>query len=122
MQPTPFRHINALLHDLLAEIRGVLGERLVGLYLYGSLISGDYLEGVSDVDLLAATAGNIDGADLAALIQMHARFVDDRPAWDDRIEVAYLSVAALQTFKSQTGQIAIISPGEPLHVGKAGLD
>lgn len=90
MQPTSFKHINALLRDLLAEIRGVLGEQLIGLYLYGSLVTGDYLEGVSDVDLLAATAGNIDGAELAALIQMHARFVDDRPAWDDRIEVAYL--------------------------------
>jgi predicted nucleotidyltransferase len=122
MQPTPYPHVNDLLDELLSRIRGVLGDRLVGLYLYGSLVTGDFDDDVSDIDLLAATARDVDAEDLEALKKMHHAFVRDHEGWDDRIEVAYLSVAALRTFKTRTSPIAIISPGEPLHLTQAGRD
>lgn len=122
MQPTPYPQVNALLDDLRFQIAAVLTDRFAGLYLYGSVVSGDYFENVSDIDLLAATSADIDDHDLAALVDMHARIVRDRPAWDDRIEIAYLSTMALQTFKSRTSRMGIISPGEPLHVTEAGHD
>ncbi len=40
--PTPYPDVNAVLHRLLAEVQAVLGERFVGLYLYGSLAGGDF--------------------------------------------------------------------------------
>src|SRR2546428_449994 len=49
-------------------------------------------------------------------------FANTHKEWDDRIEVAYLSVAALQTVKSQTSKVAIISPGEPFHVKETRKD
>lgn len=122
MQSTPYPQMNDLLDDLLAGMRGVLGERLIGVYLYGSLVAGGFDDALSDVDLLAVTAGDIDVGELDALRVMHDRFVRDRPRWDDRIEVAYLSVAALRTFKERTSRIGIISPGEPLHFKEAGRD
>lgn len=39
---TPYPDINAVLHTLLTSTGEVLGERFVGLYLYGSLASGGF--------------------------------------------------------------------------------
>jgi hypothetical protein len=82
------------------------------------------LPGVSDLDLLAATDGDLTFDDLDHLMAMHASFVERHPEWRDRIEVAYLSTEALASFKERRSQIAVISPGEPLHFrdDEAGAD
>ena len=44
-------------------------------------------------------------------------FATDHPKWRDRVEVGYVGRAVLQTFAAEaTGTIAVISPGEPLHI------
>jgi predicted nucleotidyltransferase len=116
MQPTPYAHINAMLDELLNGMQIALGEKLVGLYLYGSLASGDFDDTVSDIDLLAATAEPLNEADFAALDRMHQDFVREHPERADRVEIAYLSLRALQTFKTELNPIGIMSPGEPFHI------
>ena len=122
MQATSYPDINIVLDILLARIQSILGIKLVGLYLYGSLVSGDFDTESSDIDLLAATSSDIDEEDFDNLQKMHNDFANTHKEWDDRIEVAYLSVAALQTVKSQTSKVAIISPGEPFHVKETRKD
>ncbi|MGH2484797.1 MAG: aminoglycoside adenylyltransferase domain-containing protein [Ktedonobacterales bacterium] len=119
---TPHPAVNAVLDELHARIQAILGNRLTGLYLYGSLVTGDFDPAVSDLDLLAATDGDLRADDFARLERMHAEFARERPEWDDRIEVAYLAVTALQSFRKRRTQIAVISPGEPFHFQDAGLD
>ena len=65
---------------------------------------------------------DLDEREFAELQQMHNDVVAERPRWNDRIEIAYLSIGALQTFRTQASQIAIISPGEPFHLKQAGND
>ena len=122
MHPTPFEDINALLEQLVSGIHKILGDRLVGVYLYGSLVTGDFDRGSSDIDLLAATSADIDEREFNALLAMHHDFADTHKQWDGRIEVAYFSVTGLKTFKSRRSQIAIISPGESFHIKDAGSD
>jgi predicted nucleotidyltransferase len=119
---TPYPDIDKLLNDLLHQIRPILDEKLVGLYLYGSLVSGDFDRGVSDFDLLAATKTDIDSDEFERLDELHLDFVNNHPEWDNRIEIAYLSVAGLKTFKTKVSRIAVISPGEPFHFKKAGKE
>lgn len=121
-EPTPYAAINTLLEQLLAGIQTILGNKLVGLYLYGSLVTGDFDAASSDIDLLAATSSDVDEREFEMLQNMHHDFADKNKEWDGRIEVAYLSVTALQTFKSHSSKIAIISPGEPFHIKEAGID
>jgi Domain of unknown function (DUF4111) len=45
-----------------------------------------------------------------------------QPQWQNRLEIAYLSLEALRTFKTKSSQIAITSPGEPFHFKEAGKD
>jgi len=106
-------------HD---DIRATLDGELAGLYLYGSIVSGDFIPGTSDLDLLAVTQRDLTTADLELLEAMHAAIVRDHPEWEDRIEVAYLSADGLRTFKERRSPLAIISPGEPLHLIDAGSD
>ena len=122
MQETPYADINNLLASLLSRIRHILQAKLVGLYLYGSLTTGDFEPDSSDIDLLAATSSDVSDAEFDALRAMHLGFAQDNPVWDDRIDVQYLSVTALRTFRTQRSPIAIISTGEPFHMTEAGKE
>ena len=95
---------------------------MVGIYLYGSLISGDFDITVSDIDLVVVLQSALDQRQFRQLQQMHSRVVDDQPQWRDRLELAYISRRALQTFRRATSTIGIISPGEPFHLVEAGDD
>ena len=119
---TPYPEIDKLLSHLLSQIQQILGEKLVALYLYGSLVTGDFDREISDIDLLAAIASEIEPQEFEQLQQMHLEVIAKNPEWNDRLEIAYLSVAALKTFRTQVSQIAVISPGEPFHFKEAGKD
>jgi Aminoglycoside adenylyltransferase, C-terminal domain len=105
-----------VLDDLVEQIQSALGDSLVGIYLYGSAITGGFDEGVSDLDLVAITAPEVDRLDLTGLERMHAAFVAAHPLWTDRIEVAYIGRDTLASFRTSTGRLAVISPGEPFHL------
>lgn len=113
--PTPYADINQLLELLLSGMQKILGAKLIGLYLYGSLVIGDFDPNISDIDLVAALSSDIDDKEFGTLQKMHDDFANGHKQWDDRIEVCYISVAALRTVKSQTSIVANISPGEPFH-------
>lgn len=119
--PTPYADVNQLLDVLRAEMQAVLGESLIGLYLYGSLVWGDFDPVVSDIDLLAAMSVAIDSETALALQALHGSIARRFPTWDDRIEVQYASLEGLRTFKTQASTMANISPGEPFHLIQADI-
>jgi predicted nucleotidyltransferase len=69
--PTPNVDINQLLELLLSSMQKILGEKLVGLYLYGSLVIGDFDPTISDIDLVAALASDPDDKEFEALQKWH---------------------------------------------------
>jgi hypothetical protein len=115
MPITGYPDVNDLLDDLLARLQTVLGQRLVGVYLYGSLVWGDFDPRSSDIDLVVATSPAIDDQIFGGLDQIQREIVGKYPHWAGRIEIAYVSTDALQTFKRRPSTIAVISPGEPFH-------
>jgi aminoglycoside adenylyltransferase-like protein len=120
--PTPYADINQLLELLLSGIQKILGAKLVGLYLNGSLVIGDFDPNISDIDLIAALSSDINDEEFGALQKMHDDFAKKHKEWDDRIEVCYISVAALNAVRSRTSQIANISPGEPFHRRESSIE
>ena len=103
-------------------IAGVAGPLLVGLYLFGSLATGDFEEGVSDIDLIAVLSDPPNDELVARLDQMHADLAAAFNAWAGRIEVIYISAHGLANCRTDATTIAVISPGEPLHVVEASRD
>jgi hypothetical protein len=111
------------LEQLTLEIERRFGSELLGLYLFGSLAAGGFRPGKSDLDLIAILEADLDEERLEALKSLHDGFVAERPAWVERVEAAYVSRSVLQTLGGRPeGRIAVISPGEPLHLKDAGFD
>jgi hypothetical protein len=115
MQATLYSDINILLDILLSRMQAILGKKLVGLYLDGSLVIGDFDPYISDIDLVAALSADIDDREFEELHKMHTDFANEHKEWDDRIEVCYISLAALIAVRSRTSTIVKINPGEPFH-------
>jgi hypothetical protein len=78
-QPLP-DNIRSLLQDLATGLRSILGHRLVGLYLGGSLSLGDFCEASSDLDFLAITEGPLSPEDLLAVGIYHSELLKRHPA------------------------------------------
>jgi len=94
--------VNRMLAELLAGIRQALGDNLVGFYLRGSLVTGDFDPATSDLDLLAVTDPPVDAAELAALADLHARLAAFPNPFATETEIAYIDRASLRRY--QPGQ------------------
>ncbi len=95
-RPTPYPEVNAVLALLLEGVRAVLGEELIGLYLFGSLSGGDFDPGSSDIDFLVVTADVLPDGTLEGLREMHARIAASGLPWATRLEGVYWPRAALR--------------------------
>lgn len=104
----------AIIEELRRDIDSVLDSSVVGVYLFGSYVLGDFDEQLSDLDLLVTTRLAVTDDQLRALTEMHDQLVERHPDWDNRVEVVYLDVATLSTFRDG-GDVVRISPGEPIH-------
>jgi predicted nucleotidyltransferase len=123
MQFTPYPDINSFFNTLLLQLKAILGDRLIGVYLFGSLVWGDFEYESSDIDLLVVTSSNITYNEFDKLDVMQKDLAKTYShAKEGMIEIAYMSEDALQTFKTKRSQIAIIHPGEPFHIKDAGKD
>jgi predicted nucleotidyltransferase len=70
-KPTPYPEVNELLNLLLLNVKHILGDQFVGMYLYGSLASGDFDPDTSDIDFLVVTAETLPEEKIAELEAMH---------------------------------------------------
>ncbi|HEX7175789.1 MAG TPA: aminoglycoside adenylyltransferase domain-containing protein [Pyrinomonadaceae bacterium] len=96
--PTPYADVNAVLHALLAGARKILGDRFAGLYLYGSLASGDFDPELSDIDFLVVTEGEMPDELLPALEAMHAGLASADRKWATKLEGSYVPRHALRRY------------------------
>ena len=64
---TPYPDVDALLESLVPGLRRALGERLLGLYLFGSVVTGDYDAAVSDIDVLAVLDSSLSEPEIEPL-------------------------------------------------------
>jgi predicted nucleotidyltransferase len=96
--------VRALLDELQQGVRGALGSRLVGIYLFGSLAAGGF-DAHSDVDVLVAVDRAVDDATLDALDALHQRLAAGASHWRWQLEVSYVPVAALRRY----------TPGDDVH-------
>jgi Domain of unknown function (DUF4111)/Nucleotidyltransferase domain len=96
--PTPYAEVNAVLNLLQVSLRAILGADLVGLYLYGSLSSGDFDPSSSDIDFLVVTARELPADAIAAMRAMHARIAATGLPWATKLEGSYIPLTALRRY------------------------
>jgi predicted nucleotidyltransferase len=103
-------------------ILSIAGQSLIGLYLFGSLVDGDFDPRISDVDLIAVLEDTPNEELATQLRRVHEVLARAMPAWDDRIEVIYISKKGLANCRTGATTIGVISPGERFHLVRAGRD
>ena len=116
---TPYPDVNAALSWLLAEVRAILGDHFLGMYLDGSLASGDFDPQSSDIDFVVVTAGPFPAHLLPALADMHARFAAGDSPWARRLEGSYIPRDDLRAYdptRSPPAQFPRIEMGSALAV------
>jgi hypothetical protein len=104
VQATSYADVNAILEVLLSGVREILGKRFTGLYLYGSLASGDFDPQRSDIDFLVVTEGELPDAMLPSLATMHARIAASASPWARRLEGSYIPQSALRRYDPDYAQ------------------
>jgi len=99
-QPTPYPDVNAVMDLLLSGVRGILSDLFVGLYLQGSLASGDFDPLCSDIDFVVVTADQVPDEMLPALEAMHARIGISGLEMATKLDGDYIPKQALSGYDS----------------------
>jgi hypothetical protein len=108
--------VNTVLHALLEGAQSALGNHFVGLYLYGSLASGDFNPHSSDIDFVVVTDTHLPDELIHDLEALHVRLWSSGLKWAAKLEGAY---APLQTLRRHDPNAA---PCPTINEGKFYLD
>ena len=111
---TPYPEVAMLLEELLRSVRTVLGDHFVGMYLDGSLTSGDFDQD-SDIDFVVVTDIDISGSLFLALQAMHDRIATIDSWCAIQLEGSYISQPALRRYLRSERKYAATSFTRTIH-------
>lgn len=118
---TPYPKANEVLELLLTSVQRILGRRLVGFYLYGSLASGDFDPRTSDIDFLVVTTGRLPAEKVEALQRMHMHILSSGLQMAAKLEGCYLPRRAVRRFNPADPPYPSINEGQ-FYLGRQGSD
>ena len=95
--PTPYPDVNRMLKELLESVQAILGDHFIGMYLDGSLASGDFDQD-SDIDFIVVTNVEVTDGLFLALQAMHDRIATTDSCWAIQLEGSYISQQALRCY------------------------
>ncbi|MEP7291020.1 MAG: aminoglycoside adenylyltransferase domain-containing protein [Chloroflexota bacterium] len=119
-EPTSYPDVNRLLVLLLESVRGILGDKLVGFYLYGSLSLGDFDPDSSDVDFLFVTRESLSDEMLAMLREMHRELASSGLPYARKLEGSYIPLEALRRYDPENALHPTIGVDWDFGIGKHG--
>lgn len=96
VRPTPYPDVNEVLNILLRSVKEILGEQFIGMYLYGSLSSGDFNPETSDIDFLVVTKTILPEETITKLEEMHNQTWATSLERAGKLEGAYVPQAILR--------------------------
>lgn len=96
--PTPHSDVNEILACLLDDVKEILKEQFVGMYLFGSLANGGF-DKDSDIDVLIVTTDELAEGTFTSLYAMHERLAEIESPWAFQLEISYIPRNALRRYK-----------------------
>jgi predicted nucleotidyltransferase len=121
LTPTPYPDVNEVLDLLLTKVKEILRNEFVGMYLYGSLSSGDFNPKTSDVDFVVTTAGSLAENKIAQLKSMHEDLWSSRLERAERLEGAYVPKELIRQHAASGSPCPTINEGR-FYVARLGSD
>lgn len=99
----------AQLTDLAAQALAALGDRFVGMYLYGSLALGDFDPATSDLDFVVVTDDRLDVGAVHRLRALHESLWDAGGYWTQKLEGTYLPRAELARYREDMAPVPCVN-------------
>jgi hypothetical protein len=119
--PTAYPAINLILQRLLSEAQTVLGDTFYGMYLYGSLASGDFNPYTSDIDILIVTQGKLSKMMIFDLEALHLHLTASGLPWATKLEGAYMPFDMLPRYNPNDPPFPQFNEGR-FYVERQGVD
>ena len=94
--PTAHPDVNEVLNLLHANVKNILEDQFVGMYLYGSLSSGDFNPESSDIDFLFVTKDLLSEETISKLDVMHQQTWATSLKRAGKLEGAYVPQALIR--------------------------
>jgi hypothetical protein len=120
-QYTPHRDVNAILDILLKDIKEILDGQFIGMYLYGSLASGDFDPKSSDVDFVVITEGILPDEAISKLEGMQKQIWSSGLKWTAKLEGAYIPKDLIRRHDPNGRPCPTVNEGQ-FYVGHLGSD
>jgi hypothetical protein len=95
MQFMPYPDVNYVIETLADGLKEALGEKLIGLYLIGSLTYGDFDPGSSDIDFIAVLQSEVTPEERQGIREAHRQATAEEPVWETRTECSYITARML---------------------------
>jgi hypothetical protein len=122
IHPIPYPAVNAVLDELCSNVQAILGDQMIGIYLDGSLVMGDFNPQTSDIDFVVVTADELPSEILSELADMHARLAVGFLPWGNELEGSYIPLRALRRYEPENATHPNIQRGGRLNVEYHGSD
>jgi len=113
--PTPYPEVNVVLGELLPGLQAILRAQFVGMYLTGSLATGDF-DRNSDVDFVVVTEEEVGGELFSALDILHRRVAIIDSWCATQLDGGYIPRRALRRFDPSNAVHAHIDRGSGEHL------
>jgi hypothetical protein len=120
-QCTPYDDVNAILENLLNDVKEVLGEQFIGMYLYGSLASGDFDPKSSDIDFVVITKDILPDETISNLEIVHNRIWASGLKWATKLEGAYIPKDLIRRHDPNGYPCPTVNEGR-FYIGNLGRD
>ncbi len=117
------RHeIDVVLDLLLSKTKDIMGERFVGMYVFGSLASGDFNPESSDVDFVVVSDTDLTQETTAKLEAMSRDLVSNGSEWARRLEGSFLPLQAFRGSSPNHAMYPSISVGGSFGPDSKGIE
>lgn len=112
MHPTPYPEVNAIIRELLTGAQAILRDNFIGMYLHGSLASGDFNPATSDIDFVVVTAQELTAEIISALENLHNRLNTSNPEWAKKLEGTYIPQKEFRRYDPNDGPYPCTNEGK----------
>ncbi|HSX08634.1 MAG TPA: aminoglycoside adenylyltransferase domain-containing protein [Candidatus Saccharimonadales bacterium] len=89
---TPIKSVNDVLNDFAGKANALLGDNIIGIYLFGSLSYNDFNSKRSDIDLSVVVKIPLSQEEGEKIKNLHLELEKRHPFWKERIECSYTPI------------------------------
>lgn len=104
-----------IVFDVSDKIRQTFGDNLIGVYLFGSLVLGDFDKNFSDIDLMIVLKKDISTSEFKKIKDLQKYISEKYPRFGtDGVEMIFVSTYAINNYLHEKTFLTAVAPGNPL--------